>query len=240
MNLSELKKIILYITGRHPSCLHEFTEKEIITFFTKAGIERDRIIYHQSTNNSISTWLVSLLREIQSKTNFAQVIKKLLSEVKFYNPEAEIYLKSVEESISASNKVGVFLDFSKERDYLFKNIFVQAAKNVELEAIRVSELTNPGEDIYQNIQKMIKVYKYFIVDISDSGKNKFVELGQLIALSKKIVLLKEEGHERPFNVAHLQMIDYPKASYDTETTEQQNKKLQEKIEKALLDLKNLD
>ncbi len=185
--------------------------------------------YFIADEKNFGVWMIPLLRDLSQRDVFLKIMKHIAEEVIFFNPEAESLFKEIFLLAESSNKIGVFMDFEEERNFLFNSVLKPAGQELGFEVERVDEATLPGEDLHMKIQKMIRTYEIFIVDITGAGKNKFVELGELIALEKNILLLKQSGEDRPFNINHLKMIDYPKASHNFEATKSTHDKLKESI-----------
>jgi hypothetical protein len=233
ISLSETKKIALLITGKHPECPFEFDSKTITNFFQKSGVEVSEIAKYRDDDQEAFFWVIDFIRYLSSKKNFYEILEKYFTETQFYNPKISILLKPILQIEQRSKTIGVFMDFDENRIALFKNVFTPALQELGFTAVKVDQITNSGADIHQKISQMMEEYSIFIVDISGERKNKFIELGELLAMKKNIVLLKEEGFERPFNVAHLSTVDYPKASQDIDKTTENQKKLKKDIQEEI-------
>jgi hypothetical protein len=238
LSLSEIKRLSILISGRHPKCAFEFDSKTISTFFEKSGVTIDEISKYRNDDEPTFLWVMDLLRYLSKKKKFQEILKKYFKEAEFYNKEARELFKDEIEELSVKNTVGIFMDFDNGREFLFENVFRPAIELLELKAVKVDNITKSGQDLHRVIQEMINSYSVFVVDISGNGKNKFVELGELLALNKNIILLKEEGEKRPFNINHLKMIDYPKANRDPDQAKQDHDELKVKIKEAIKDFFN--
>lgn len=233
ITLSETKQISLLITGKHPECPFEFDSKTIASFFQKAGVGISEIAKYRDDEQEPFFWVMDFVKYLASKENFTEILEKYFEETYFYNPQLKGLVKPILQKEKSSKTVGVFMDFDDDRKALFKDVFAPTLQKLGLTAVKVDQITNSGEDIHQKISQMMDEYSIFIVDISGERPNKFIELGELLAMKKNIILLKEEGAERPFNICHLSMIDYPKASQNTDKTKANQIKLGEEIQKEV-------
>jgi len=101
----------------------------------------------------------------------------------------------------------VAMEFSDPFTQLFEDVIRPVAKELGVEAYRVSEVYRPGI-ILQDITQGIAECQVVIAEITPPNPNVFYELGYAHALGKPTILLAERGQDLPFDISGYRVIFY--------------------------------
>lgn len=132
-------------------------------------------------------------------------------------------------------RVFVIMPFNGEFDPLFSDVIEPVCDMLELDVLRIDQITRPGviaEDIHQEIARADGV----IAEISTGNPNVFYELGIAHTLNKPTVLLFRRTLDSvipPFDVRHYRAIFY-------DDTIGGKKRVEEAIKGALHSIANID
>ncbi len=97
-------------------------------------------------------------------------------------------------------------ELRKKYDYIIKDAIMKADQT--LNVIRADDEPNPGS-MSNDIFMKLMYSKYVIADVTYPNPNVFYELGIRHAISRRTILIKEQGKEYiPFDIAHLRYIEY--------------------------------
>jgi hypothetical protein len=110
---------------------------------------------------------------------------------------------------AARPQVFVAMQFGQPFDTLYQEVINPGARALNLDVIRIDELTGPGI-IFEDIKRQIAEAKIVIAEITAPNQNVFYELGY--ALKKPTILLAQRGKELPFDIRTYRVIFYDDSS----------------------------
>lgn len=236
MNQDQNHWLALYLSGQYPGNYKLPNRFDIVLSIRQLdGVNfSDTMISLLKDKGDIEFFytLLSTFETLHSREEYENLLKRI--NIPYEVARDPFRREQISKKLSPGDSIGIFMDFDSDRNILFKEVFCPAIEEMGYVAGKADERTMPAGDIHASIQDMIDKYSVFIVDISGKKPNKFIELGELLALKKNIILLKEEGSDRPFNISGLKMIDYMNASHDTRITKSNHKKMKQEIKEAIL------
>lgn len=237
MDIKEIVKISDLIIWNHKDLENKFTNKEIISFFVEIGIERSDIVSFVWDLKTPKRWLPAFLKDLYDNRELIEVLTNLSDKISFYNPEFKnLILEFIwEEKVTKvkNNEIAIFMKYDDDRSVIYDEVIKPVCEQLWLKPVRADLETKEWENIHKTIEEMLDNSWYYIVDISWWSPNTFIELGYLLWKKEKVIVLKQEWEDRPFNINDIKMTWYKKPTMDNSKNNENKETLKKELKNAI-------
>jgi len=202
MNIKDISKISDLIIWNHKDLENIFTNKEIISFFVEAWIDRNGITWFVENYKNPKRWLPSFLKDLYDNGELTKILDNISGSISFYNPEFknliwEFIWKNQKENSKLIKKIGFLTPFDSWKDKKLK-IFSEITKDTgwEVEAFDIYDYWN-DKFLWGKLRNFLNDLSIFIVDLRNNNKNVLLELWYILALDKKVIVIIPEWEKVP-------------------------------------------